>query len=351
MTTADLLDFMGTAYPTASIPILPNTSSHNKSQQSSNHGTLYYFSIKAHRCVFEHLAVIHRLEYCLHSCNSSSQLLHWSFFIIISLPRTRYYVFHHKCRSRPVLQRVLLVSSQDLRVWAILAAKTIARPGIPGHSAPQKNWPFSSIYSYRLCRPVPRAGITSFSPDIQDLEVSTAWNVTALIEDESRSMFHMPIYSFTRYCNMINLRWCPMPVRSRKKYSRSAAARKSAPNTDSSGSESSPHTYEPVQYVYDEVNRNVVTWGYILLFISWLIFVGGVGGVLGVWDRVLGFSDNRIMDLSCYFSLIVVTGFVWTVLNWYTACISRNGRGTDRDRVGLKSFRMTSSKVWSADNG
>lgn len=136
-----------------------------------------------------------------------------------------------------------------------------------------------------------------------------------------------------------------MPVRSRKKYSRSAAARKSAPNTDSSGSESSPHTYEPVQYVYDEVNRNVVTWGYILLFISWLIFVGGVGGVLGVWDRVLGFSDNRIMDLSCYFSLIVVTGFVWTVLNWYTACISRNGRGTDRDRVGLKSFRMTSSKV------
>lgn len=110
-----------------------------------------------------------------------------------------------------------------------------------------------------------------------------------------------------------------MPLRGRKKTSK-ASARKTATNTDTSESDSDLFSYQPV-HAYDPANDNVVKWGYILIFISWTIFVIGVGGVLGLWDFVLGFQDNRIMDLSCYFSLIVVTGFVWTVINWYASCL------------------------------
>lgn len=105
-----------------------------------------------------------------------------------------------------------------------------------------------------------------------------------------------------------------MALRGRKKGSKSAL-RKSAPNTDTSGSDSPPLAYEPI-YIHDHANDNVVRWGYALLLFSWMVFVSGVGGVLGVWDIVLGFQDHRIMDFACYVSLIIVTGFIWTVLNW-----------------------------------
>ena len=87
-------------------------------------------------------------------------------------------------------------------------------------------------------------------------------------------------------------------------------------------------------------NSGVVRWGYILLFLTWTAFVLGIGGVLGIWDSILGFTSisddiangrrySPLAKLSCFIGLLPVTGFVWTLLNW----------------LGLKLFRMTSSKV------
>lgn len=85
-------------------------------------------------------------------------------------------------------------------------------------------------------------------------------------------------------------------------------------------------------------HSGVVRWGYILLGLTWAIFVLGLGGVLGLWDRLLGVDQlpvgdeprrTPVAELSCFVGLLPVTGFVWTLLNW----------------LGLKLFRMTSSKT------
>lgn len=107
-----------------------------------------------------------------------------------------------------------------------------------------------------------------------------------------------------------------MPVRSRKKGTRSVV-KKTNHTSDSSSSDTLSFTYTSTPFVYDESSQDVVRWGYLLLFICWIIFVGGIGGLLGLWDRVMGFSDGRIMEAACCISLVVVTGFIWTVLNWY----------------------------------
>ncbi|CCG84073.1 protein of unknown function [Taphrina deformans PYCC 5710] len=108
-----------------------------------------------------------------------------------------------------------------------------------------------------------------------------------------------------------------MALKNRKKTRNTLKRASATEDSDSSGSTSTSLYLSRTVYAHDSGEEEVVKWGYILLLICWLIFVGGIGGVLGIWDRVFGFDENRIVDLACYFSLIVVTGFTWTVLNWY----------------------------------
>lgn len=105
-----------------------------------------------------------------------------------------------------------------------------------------------------------------------------------------------------------------MAIRSRRRTR--LAVRRSLTRNDTSSSESSTTQTLPAHEEYNIDNQEVAKWGIRLILFSWFIFLAGVGGVLGIWDRALGYTDNRIVDLACYFSLIVVTGFAWTVLNW-----------------------------------
>lgn len=107
-----------------------------------------------------------------------------------------------------------------------------------------------------------------------------------------------------------------MALKSRKK-ARSPFKRTTTITSDSSSYESGAPSIAASFLVYNESSGNVVRWGYALLVFCWLVFIGGVGGVMGVWDQILGFRQHEIVDLACYFSLIIVTGFAWTVLNWY----------------------------------
>lgn len=109
-----------------------------------------------------------------------------------------------------------------------------------------------------------------------------------------------------------------MPVKSRKKAARTI---KRLTATSESSSEEIFVNSSPSVYFHDPASEHVVNLGYLLLLACWIIFVGGVGGLLGIWDRVLGFEDGTIGDLACYLSLTIVTGFIWTVLNW---CESRS---------------------------
>lgn len=106
-----------------------------------------------------------------------------------------------------------------------------------------------------------------------------------------------------------------MTIKSRKK-TRSGLKRVSATSDSSSTDSNAP--YESSAFYYQSnTNDDVIKWGYVLLLTCWFVFVAGIGGVLGVWDCILGFRNNQIVELACYFSLIIVTGFAWTVLNWY----------------------------------
>lgn len=105
-----------------------------------------------------------------------------------------------------------------------------------------------------------------------------------------------------------------MAIKSRKKRS---TIRKTTITSDSSSSESGFITRHANVDFADHNNQDVVRWGYTVILICWSLFVVGVGGALGIWDHILGFQDGRVGDLACYFSLIVVTGFTWTVLNWF----------------------------------
>jgi hypothetical protein len=88
--------------------------------------------------------------------------------------------------------------------------------------------------------------------------------------------------------------------------------------------------------------RHVAYWGYILIFTSWLVFVIGLGGLLGIWDRIFGFKDGKAAQIICFMCLMSVTGFAWVLLNWsdMRLCVPKL-----IGRLGLKSFRMTSSKA------
>ncbi len=76
-------------------------------------------------------------------------------------------------------------------------------------------------------------------------------------------------------------------------------------------------------------NEDVVKWGYALLFLCWFVFVAGIGGVIGIWDWVFGLEAGVGSNYACFFVLCSVSGFIWITINW----------------IGLKYFRMTSSKV------
>jgi hypothetical protein len=91
--------------------------------------------------------------------------------------------------------------------------------------------------------------------------------------------------------------------------------------------------------------RETEWWGWIILFVTWIVFVVGMGSCLGIWSWAWDvgetpyappeFEDDATLPIVGYYpALIVMTGvmaWVWVIVAW----------------VGMKYFRH--AKVWDGE--
>ncbi|OLL24373.1 hypothetical protein NEOLI_004157, partial [Neolecta irregularis DAH-3] len=79
-------------------------------------------------------------------------------------------------------------------------------------------------------------------------------------------------------------------------------------------------------------HSETVKWGWILLFLTWMVFVIGAGGIFGAWDWAfenvdvfnstsVDLTDNDIFVMPGYYPILIVlsggvTAWLWVVINW-----------------------------------
>lgn len=84
----------------------------------------------------------------------------------------------------------------------------------------------------------------------------------------------------------------------------------------------------PAEWDYDETER----WGWIILSITWFVFVMGMGSVTGIWSWVwdvgpnavypawLGAWDDPTLPIEGYYPSLILLTFVmvwvWVVVSW-----------------------------------
>jgi hypothetical protein len=89
--------------------------------------------------------------------------------------------------------------------------------------------------------------------------------------------------------------------------------------------------------------RSLMFYGWAILVSAWMIFIGGMGSILGLWDRLVGYETSTIqlyvdyeeetgLPIRNYYSLLVflcsVVLWVWCVVSWMGLKFFRHAKGS-----------------------
>ncbi|GAO52023.1 hypothetical protein G7K_6111-t1 [Saitoella complicata NRRL Y-17804] len=106
-----------------------------------------------------------------------------------------------------------------------------------------------------------------------------------------------------------------------------------------------------------------VTWGWVLLVLTWVTFLLGIGGVFGVWDWVL-YGSTSAQDISkddwgfpmerYWTHLVVLTGavvWVWVVwlhhvLSFSLSHVHRTAALSRQQSIALKKRLRVSTRTY-----